>query len=112
MSSNRFQLTPDGSSFVMVSKGKKSIPFVPGLLFIALGVTVLLFPRFFMAVLAVCFLAIGALMCYLAYKFMMLRKQLNSLAKNMESSLYGASFRRPKPDIEVLDAEGEKIVYH
>ena len=112
MRTNQFQLGPDGSSFLFVSKGRKGIPFIPGLLLIALGVTVLLFPRFFLTVLAVCFVAIGALLCYFAYKFMLLRKQLNSLAKNMEGSLYGSSFKRTKPDIEVLDADGEKIVYH
>jgi hypothetical protein len=112
MRREHFQPGPDGTSFVFVSKGKRGIPFLPGALFIALGITVLLFPRFFITVLAVCFVAIGALLSYFAYKFIMLRKQLSSLAKNMESSFKGSSFRGTKSEVGVIEIEGEKIVYH
>ena len=109
---DRFQFRPDGSTFVVMSKSKKGIPFLPGLFLIALGVVVLLFPRFVLAALALFFVLIGSLLCFFAYKFIMLRKQLNSLAKNVESSFYSASIRSSKPDIDVTDTESDKIVYH
>jgi hypothetical protein len=42
----------------------------------------------------------------------MLRKQLGSLAKSMESSLYGSSFRSRKADTEFTEIDKDTIVYH
>ena len=109
---DRLQLDPQTSSFVLISKSKRGFPFLPGLCLIALGVTVLLFPRLFLTAIAVCLVGLGALFCYLAYKFIMLRKQLGSLAKSMESSLYGSSFRSRKADTEFTEIDKDTIVYH
>jgi hypothetical protein len=108
----RFRVGQNGSSFFVLSKGTRTIPFLPGLLLIGLGITVLLFPRFFLAVIAMVLVLLGSLLCYITYKFMMLRKQLSSMAKNVESSFYGSSFRGDKPDIDISDLDRDKIVYH
>ena len=78
----------------------------------ALGLVLLLAPRLVLGAVAVVLLLFGALLSYVAYKFMMLRKQVNDLAKSVEGSLYTGSFRGSKPDIDISDPESTKIVYH
>jgi drug/metabolite transporter (DMT)-like permease len=120
MRSNRpnFQTVLSGPVFVSTRRG---IPFLPGLLLIVLGVVVLLAPRLVLGAIAMCLLALGGLFCYVAYKIISLRKQLNTLAKNFEGSMYGSmkgsglgsSPYSDKPDIDITDFENsKKIVYH
>jgi hypothetical protein len=108
------------SGSVVVST-KRGIPFVPGILLIALGVVVLLAPRLLLGAIAFCLLALGGLLCYVAFKIVSLRRQLNVMAKNFEGSLYGSmrgsgvkgSPFSDKPDIDITDFENsKKIVYH
>jgi hypothetical protein len=96
----------------MIDKGQRSIPFIPGLVVLGLGIVLLLAPRLVLGALAICLLTLGVFLCYVAYKFAMLRKQLNGLAKSMESSLYTASFRGSKPDGDIIEVDGGKIIYH
>jgi uncharacterized membrane protein len=95
-----------------MNKSQRTIPFLPGLVVLALGIVLLVAPRLVLGALAICLLTLGVFLCYVAYKFVMLRKQLNSLAKNMESSLYTASYKAGKPDGDIIEVQGEKIVYH
>ena len=108
---------------------KRGIPFLPGFLLIALGIVVLLAPRFVLGAIAFCLLVLGGLLCYAAYKVIMLRKQINTLAKSFEGtlggSLYGSGKTRgssidpfdSKPDIDITDFTnggegGKKIIVH
>lgn len=100
------------SSSVVINKGQRTIPFLPGLLVLGLGIVLLVAPRLVLGALAFCLLTLGIFLCYVAYKFVMLRKQINTLAKSMESSLYTGSFRTSKPDGDVIEIESGKIVYH
>jgi hypothetical protein len=100
------------SSSVVINKGQRTIPFLPGLVVLGLGVVLLVAPRLVLGALAFCLLTLGIFLCYVAYKFVSLRKQLNSLAKSMESSLYTGSFRTTKPEGDVIEIESGKIVYH
>lgn len=120
MQTNRPKLHTVLSGPVFIST-KRGIPFLPGVLLVALGVVVLLAPRLVLGAIAVCLLALGGLFCYVAYKIMSLRKQLNTLAKNFEGSMYGSSKGSglggspfsDKPDIDITDFENsKKIVYH
>jgi hypothetical protein len=106
----------------VVISSKRGIPFLPGILLIALGIVVLIAPRFVLGAIAFCLLALGALLCYAAYKIIMIRRQINTLAKNFEGSLYGSlrgagSSFGTKPDIDISDfANGgessKKIIVH
>ena len=91
---------------------KRSVPFIPGALLILLGVVVLLAPRLLLAAIAFCLLALGGLFCYVAYKIVAIRKQINTLSKNIESSLYTGSFTRSKSDIDITDLDEKKIILH
>lgn len=125
MRSNRPELNTLLSGSVIVST-KRGIPFLPGLLLIALGVVVLCAPRLVLGAIAFCLLVLGGLLCYVAYKVVALRRQINSLAKSFEGSMYGSlrgsGFKGAansdklfgdKPDIDITDFENtKKIVYH
>jgi hypothetical protein len=69
-------------------------------------------PRLVLAAVAACLFIFGALLCFIAYKFLALRKQVSQLAKSMEGSLYSGSFKTSKPDIDVTDSDNTKIIYH
>jgi len=112
MRSNLSNRPPLLSSSVVINKSQRTIPFLPGLVVLALGIVLLVAPRLVLGALAMCLLTLGAFLCYVAYKFVTLRKQLNNLAKNMESSLYTGSYKAGKPDGDIIEVQGEKIVYH
>jgi hypothetical protein len=103
--------TPLNSSAVF-NQGQRSIPFLPGLVVLALGIVLLVAPRLVLGAVAVCLLTLGLFLCYVAYKFVMLRKQISSLAKNMESSMYTGSFRAGKADGDIIEVDDGKIIYH
>jgi hypothetical protein len=120
MNQKRPDLNTILSGRVIVST-KRGIPFLPGLLLIALGCVVLLAPRFVLGAIALCLLALGGLFCYVAFKIVAIRRQINGLAKNFEGSMYGSmrgsglkgSPFNDKPDIDIADFENtKKIVYH
>lgn len=117
-----------GSFFVSTKRG---IPFLPGVMLIALGIVVLVAPRLVLGAIALFLLALGGLFCYVTYKIIALRRQINTMAKNFEGSLYGSlrgsgmggsgmggsgakgSPFSDKPDIDITDFENsKKIVYH
>ncbi len=100
------------SSSVIINRSQRGIPFLPGIILLGLGVVLLVAPRLVLGALALCLLTLGIFLCYVAYKFVMLRKQINTLAKNMEGSLYGGAFRNSKSDSDVIEVDGDKIVYH
>jgi hypothetical protein len=100
------------SSSQVFTKSKRGIPFLPGLLLILTGLVVLVAPRLVLGAIAAVLLMLGFLFCYVAYKFMMLRKQMSAFAKSVEGSLYSGGFKSTKPDIDVTDLDSDKIVYH
>jgi hypothetical protein len=114
---------------------RRGFSFLPGLMLIALGVVVIAAPRLVMWTVALFLLSLGALLCYLTYKILMVKRQLNRFAKSFEDSVMagfkdGAVFRSgsasegdlfsdnlasDKPDIDITDLNetgGKKIVFH
>jgi hypothetical protein len=102
---NRFKGAVSGTT-------KRGIPFIPGLLLILLGVVLVAAPRLLLASIAVCLVTLGVLFCYVAYRVISLRKQINTLSKDFERSLYTGSFHSGKPDIDISDFENKKIIMH
>lgn len=93
-------------------RGQRSAPYIPGLLLIVLGIAVVVAPKLILGIAAAFIIAIGAVLCYLAYKVIGLRKQLRNLAKNFQAPMYDTNFASEKPDIDITDFEEKKIVYH
>jgi len=96
----------------IVKTGHRGIPFIPGLLLIVLGVVVLIAPRLVLATIALCLLSLGALFCYIAYKLVAFKRQVQSLTKTFEASFHSAGFDPGKRDIEVTEFESKKIILH
>lgn len=96
----------------IIRTGHRGIPFIPGLLLIALGVVVLIAPRLVLAAIALCLLALGALLCYVAYKLVAFKRQVQSLTKNFEASFHSTGFSPGKKDIDITEFESKKIILH
>lgn len=79
---------------------------------ILLGLVVLVAPRLVLGALAFLLLGIGALLCYVAYKFVVFKRHIEGLAKNFEGTFQASAFHTGKPDIDVTELESKKIIYH
>ena len=96
----------------LAKQGKRSFPFVPGLFFLCLGILVVAAPRLIIAAIAGVLLFVGALLCFIAYKFVQLQKRFTTMSKDMESRFQMHSFEiRPSPQ-EKGDVDSKKIVFH
>ncbi len=96
----------------VVRDSKKGVPFVPGILLMVLGLVVLVAPRLVLATIALCLLVVGGVCCYVAYKLVAFRRQVQALTKSFESSFQSSSFHSRKPDIDITELESKKIVFH
>ena len=96
----------------VVTKSHRGVPFVPGLLLIIFGLTLLIAPRLVLGVLAFCLVSFGAIFCYIAYKLVAFRRQVQNLTKSFEQSFSASGFTGHKADIDITDIESKKIVYH
>jgi hypothetical protein len=110
MSKNSPQFTVLQSG--VFKRGQRSAPYIPGLLLILLGVAVVVAPKLILGIAAAFIVALGAIFCYIAYKFIGLRKQFRNLAKNFQGPMYEGDFTSEKPDIDITELEEKKIVYH
>jgi len=105
----------DWNSFLstrVVTKSHRGVPFLPGLLLILLGLTLLVAPRLVMGVIAFSFVMFGMIFCYIAYKLIAFRRQVQNLTKGFERSFSATGFAGHKADIDITDSESKKIVYH
>jgi len=96
----------------VVERGKRSIPFMPGLFFIVLGALVLFVPKLLIAAFAGLFLFLGALLCYGGWKFMQFRHQLSNVAKQLEGKIQIQTFQVRMPEDGSGESDQKKIVYH
>ena len=85
---------------------------MPGLLLIVLGLTLLIAPKFVLGAIAFCLVMFGAIFCYIAYKLLAFRRQVQNLTKNFERGFSASGFTSHKADIDITDIESKKIVYH
>jgi hypothetical protein len=102
------------STHRVINLSPKGIPFMPGLSLILLGAIIILAPRFFLAAVSMLFILMGALLCYVAWKFVCLKKQFARFAQDIQSSVEVRSFNVRSDDIDITEAETDtkKILYH
>jgi hypothetical protein len=91
---------------------RRSFPFIPGLVFIVLGLLVLFAPRLLIAAIATVLFLIGGLLCFVAWKFMQFRRQLTTFARDLEGRIQVQAFHVKEPKSPFTDAEDKKIIYH
>ncbi len=96
----------------VVRGSQKGVPFVPGVLLIVLGLVVLFAPRLVLATIALCLLVVGGVCCYVAYKLVAFRRQVQALTKTFEGSFQASGFHSRKPDIDITELESKKIIFH
>ncbi len=85
-----------GSAFVRRESSTFAI-FLPGSMLIAAAVIAILMPRLIIALLASILLAFGILSCFVAYKFLVLRKKFQELSKHMEGKVVVRTMVHPEP---------------
>lgn len=99
------------SKVVTIKPG--SVPFVPGIGFILLGALIFLAPKFFLAAVAGFFIIVGAVCCYVAWKFMSFKKHVSKLADELHNSVDLRSFQaQNSDDIDITESDDKKIFFH
>ena len=103
----------------LVGHSKRSFPFVPGILLMALALVVVFAPRLLLGALALILFIFGAFLCFLAWKFMQFKRHLTRLSKELEGKFQVQAFHvhdgeAQNSDIEVEpgEPEGKKVVFH
>lgn len=98
----------------LVGHGKRSFPFAPGILLMAFALIVVCAPRLLLGALAFILFSFGALLCFLAWKFMQFKSHLNRLAKDLEGKIQVQAFEVQNGDIEVEvgEVDSKKVVFH
>lgn len=102
------------STHKVINLSPRGIPFMPGLSLILLGAIIIFAPRFFLAAVSMLFILMGALLCYVAWKFMRLKKQFAKFAQDIQSSVEIRPFDVRSDDIDITetDPDTKKILYH
>ena len=96
----------------LVKQGTRSFPFLPGVVFLGLGLLVIAAPRLIIAALAGILLFLGALFCFVAWKFIQLKRRFTAMARDLEGKIQVQAFQvRPRSD-ESTETDSKKIVYH
>ncbi len=108
---HRLPSNPNMSGFVF-SSGRRGAPFLPGLFLMLLAVVIIVAPKLVFGALAAMLFAFGILLCYVAYRVIKFKRQLNEMARNFERDFASQGFPMEKPDIDITDLDSKKIVYH
>jgi hypothetical protein len=96
----------------LVKQGTRSFPFIPGVLFLGLGLLVIAAPRLVIVALAGILLFLGALFCFVAWKFIQLKNRFAAMTRDLEGKIQVQAFQvRPRPETSV-ETDSKKIVYH
>lgn len=109
----RYQLF-QGPAFsgVVLTSGRRGMPFLPGLLLICLAVVVLVAPKLVFGAIALVLLSLGLLLCYVAYRIVKFKRQLSDMARDIEKRFTAQGFPLDRPDIDITEVDDKKIVIH
>ena len=100
------------SSGRVIQVTPKGFPFMPGLALILLGLIIVAAPKFFLAAVSTILILMGAMLCYVAYKFLCLKKQLAKFAQDLNNSVEIKSFQVRHDDIDITESDTKKILFH
>lgn len=100
------------SSSKVITISPRGIPFVPGVGLILLGALILLAPKFFLAAIAMFFMLLGLACCYIAWKFISFKKQVQKMAQEFHNSIDPRVFSAHNDDIDITDTDNKKILFH
>ena len=87
--------------------------FVPGAFLVMLAFAMMAAPKLFIFLIAGFFLCSGVLLSYAAWRFVTLKKRVETIFKDLSGRIviHGLEIQDPF-DFEQHSAEGKKIVYH
>ena len=96
----------------LANHSQRSFPFIPGLLLMSLAVVVVFAPKLLLAALASILFIFGALLCFLAWKFLQFKQQIARLTKDLQGKVQVQAFHVQGGDIEIVEPETKKVVFH
>ena len=100
------------SSTKIITIKPSGAPFIPGLGLITLGAVIFLAPKFFLAAISTFFILLGVAACYVAWKFMALKKQVAKLAEDLQNTVEIRAFHVQNDDIDITESDTKKILFH
>ncbi len=113
----------------LVAVRKNIWAFLPGCLFLALGLAALITPKLILAIAAAFFLCVGGVFCFLGWKVLQIKKRIDIFTQQFEGRvvLHGVTVEGSKgkgmnnrdpfesdipAEFTVRDGANKKIVYH
>lgn len=101
------------SSHKVISVSPQGVPFMPGIGLILLGAVIFLAPKFFLAAVATFFVLLGIAACYIAWKFICLKRQVTKLAEDFQHSVDVRAFHvQNNDDIDITELNTKKTYLH
>ena len=88
------------------------VVFVPGAVFVLLGLCTLVAPTLIIFLFAALFLFMGAFFCFVAWRFLQLKRKVEDVVKNFESRVIIQGVQIQEPVETEIELEGKNIVFH
>ena len=98
--------------YPQMALNNERVVFAPGVAFVVLGVCILLAPSLIIFLFSALFLFLGALFCFVAWRFLQLKRKVEGIVKNFESRVIIQGVQLQDPLETEIEVEGKKIVFH
>ncbi len=97
----------------VVTFSPRGVPFMPGIGLITLGAIIFLAPKLFLAAVGTFFVMLGVVACYIAWKFLSLKRHVSKLAEEFQNGVDIRAFQvQNSDDIDITEPDSKKIYYH
>ena len=101
------------STTKVITISPRGIPFIPGIGLVLLGAIIFLAPKFFLVAISTFLILVGAMCCYIAWKFVSFKRQVTKLAEEFQNSVEIRAFQvQNHDDIDITDTDTKKILFH
>ena len=114
-----FSAFSDRIAATVLSRREEVFVVSPGLVLLLIGIGILLFPRLFLALVATFIVVVGALLCFIGWKFLQFKRKVMKMAKDFEAKVYvqGVQVGRGMDDVEqfsdkVTELDVKKFILH